>query len=133
MPGLAPGLPQVAPELQGEAAIFSAYALELSKFTEHALKHHRKEIVNEQLTLRRLADVAIDLFVGMCVLSRVTARVQSVGAEKAADEIRMAQLFAQQAKRRMSQNIRRISRNEDDRTKALADGIVKDGYRWDWL
>lgn len=133
VPGMAPTLTKVAPELQGEAEIFSAYALELSKFTEHALKSHRKEIVNEQLTLKRLADVAIDLFVGMCVLSRVTASIQRVGKEKAAEEIRIAQLFAQQAKRRMSQNIRRISRNEDDRTKALADSVVKDGYRWDWL
>ena len=44
----------------------------------------------------------------------------------------IARLFAQQAKRRMANNIRRVERNEDEEMSQLAGFILDKGrYPWD--
>jgi hypothetical protein len=81
--------------------------------------------------LKRVADIAIDLFVGLCVLSR-SAGLLKQGGDGAPEAVAMATLFAQQAKRRMANNIRRIERNEDDQMSLLAGFILDKGrYPWD--
>jgi hypothetical protein len=67
------------------------------------------------------------------VLSRATALAGVPGAEgaRAAD---VARVFAQQAKRRIAANVRRIARNEDEEMDRLARFIVDKGsYPWDVL
>ena len=46
----------------------------------------------------------------------------------------IATLFAQRAKRRMAETIRRITRNEDDALRAVAAFALEEGrYPWDVL
>ncbi|MDH4073253.1 MAG: acyl-CoA dehydrogenase, partial [Gammaproteobacteria bacterium] len=46
----------------------------------------------------------------------------------------IADIFTQQAKRRMAANLRRLASNEDDEIDALAGKMLEDGgYRWDVL
>ncbi len=119
--------------LQDEALIFEKYALELARVTDVLLRRHGRNIIEKQLALKRTADVAIDLFVGLCVLSRVAAMLPDEG-EKYAKSLAIAKLFSQQAKRRMNQNVRRILRNEDEDMKSLADYVVAEqSYPWDTL
>jgi acyl-CoA dehydrogenase family member 9 len=73
----------------------------------------------------------VDLFVGLCVLSRAAALSKTPG-EPADQAVAIAGLFAQQAKRRMANNIRRIERNEDEEMSLLAGFILDKGrYPWD--
>lgn len=119
--------------LQDEALIYEKYALELARVTDVLLRRHGKAIVEKQIALKRIADVSIDMFVGLCVLSRVSAMPPDDSA-RYAKALAIAKLFSQQAKRRMNQNIRRILRNEDEEMKSLADFIVDEqGYPWDTL
>jgi acyl-CoA dehydrogenase family protein 9 len=66
------------------------------------------------------------------VLSRVTAAIESKGAEAAADEIAIAKVFAGQARGRISRNFRKIDDNDDELIKELAvHTYERGGYPWD--
>jgi len=78
-----------------------------------------------------VADMTIDLFVGLCVLSRATALGGGSGDE-GKQAVSIANVFARQARRRMANNVRRIERNEDDEMDLLAGFILDKGrYPWD--
>jgi alkylation response protein AidB-like acyl-CoA dehydrogenase len=117
--------------LQDEALVYEKYTLELARLTDVLLRRHGKHIIGKQLSMQRVADVAIDLFVGISVLSRV-ASMQADGSEKYEFAVTIAKLFTQDAKRRMNQNLRRLLKNEDEGTTSLCDYIVnEEAYPWD--
>jgi alkylation response protein AidB-like acyl-CoA dehydrogenase len=125
---IAAPLPQ---ELKGAAAVYERYALELGKASTHLLRKYGKSIAERQHALKRVADISIDLFVGLCVLSRAAALSRTVG-EEAGQALAIARTFAQQAKRRMANNVRRIERNEDEEMNRLAAFVLDKGkYPWD--
>jgi len=124
----------VVPQLQDEALIFEKYTLEVSRSTDVLLRRHGKHIIGKQFAMQRIANAVIDLFVGLCVLSRVSLMVRQSEGRDMSQPLAIARVFSQQAKRRMNRNLRRILRNEDDDMKALADFIVAgQGYPWDVL
>ncbi len=114
------------------SAIYEKYTLELAKTADFVLRRHGKAIADRQFDLRRIADLAIDLFVGLCVLSR--AATLAAGAAAGAQAVSIANIFAAQSKRRMAGAIRRITRNEDEAVRALANHVLeRGGYGWDVL
>jgi acyl-CoA dehydrogenase family member 9 len=124
---LAP-LPQ---SLREAAGIYERYTVELAKASDFLLRKFGKSIANQQHALKRVADVAIDLFVGLCVLSRAAA-LAGTPNEEGRQAVSIARVFAQQAKRRMANNVRRMQRNEDEEMNALAGFILDKGsYPWD--
>ena len=120
------------PETLKEArAVYEKYALELSKACDFLLRKYGKRIVDQQFDLKRIADIAIDLFVGLCSLSRAST-LTADGNAHAAQAQRIAATFAQQAKRRMANNVRRLQNNEDEAVDALAVFAQEQGeYPWD--
>ena len=123
----------LVPAALGEACtVYEKYTLELAKTADYVLRRHGKAIADRQFDLRRIADIAIDLFVGLCVLSR--AATLAADPAQGAQAISIANLFAAQSKRRMAAAIRRITRNEDEAVRSLADHVLdKGGYGWDVL
>jgi acyl-CoA dehydrogenase family member 9 len=122
----------VLPEaLRESAGIYERYTLELAKASDFLLRKHGKAIADRQHDLKRIADIGIDLFVGLCVLSRA-ASLSRLSGERGSQAIGTARMFAQQAKRRMANNVRRIARNEDGEMDELAGFILNNGsYPWD--
>jgi len=119
--------------LRDDALVFDKYALELGRMTDVLLRRHGKAIIDKQFALQRAADVAIDLFVGLCVLARVSAMPDD-DSDQYRQALSIAHLFSQQAKRRMNRSLRAMLRNEDASTKSLADYICKaQTYPWDTL
>jgi alkylation response protein AidB-like acyl-CoA dehydrogenase len=117
--------------LREAADIYERYTVELGRASGHLLRKHGKSIADRQHDLKRIADFAIDLFVGLCVLSRAAALSRAPG-EPGAQAAGLARIFAQQAKRRMANIVRRITRNEDEDMNRLAGFIVDRGsYPWD--
>jgi acyl-CoA dehydrogenase family member 9 len=124
-------LAQMPSSLREAAGIYERYTLELAKASEFLLRKFGKSIADRQHALKRVADIAIDLFIGLCVLSRAATLAGTVGDE-GGQAVAIARVFAQQAKRRMANNIRRIERNEDEEMNALAGFILDSGsYPWD--
>ena len=117
--------------LRDAAAVYERYTVELAKACDFLLRKHGTSIAHRQHVLKRVADIAIDLFVGLRALSRAAALSGSPrdsGMQAAA----IAGIFAQQAKRRMANNVRRIERNEDEEMNSLASFIMDKGsYPWD--
>ena len=117
--------------LRDDALIFEKYTLELARMTDVLLRRHGKKIVEKQFALQRVADVAIDLFVGLSVLSRASS-MQADDNEQHQQALAIAHMFSQKAKRRMNHNLRAVLRNEDESAKSLADYIFdNEGYKWD--
>lgn len=117
--------------LRAEAAIYEKGTADLAKATEVLLRRHGKEIINKQFAMERVSNIVIDLFVGLCVLSRVTTMIQASTKDRET-EISIARIFTQSAARRIRQNLADIDANEDELVKALSDEVVKNGaYKWD--
>ena len=128
------------PPLREAAGIYEHYTVALAKASEGLLRRFGRSIADQQYALKRVADVAIDLFVGLCVLSRAAAIASEPGkageagepGEAAGQAVQVARTFAQQAKRRMAHQIRRLERNEDQEMDRLAEFILDKGaYPWD--
>ena len=132
-------LSQLHPRLKPGAEVYEKYTLELSKAADALLRLHGKAIADFQHQQKRVADVAIDLFVGLCVHSRAdtiakdAAQSSSTLAPEMVNEtLRLAEVFANQAKRRMARNIRALLSNEDAEMDAIAVATMgQGGYRWD--
>jgi acyl-CoA dehydrogenase family protein 9 len=119
------------PPLREAAGIFERYTVELAKAADYLLRKHGRSIADRQHDLKRVADIGIDLFVGLCVLSRAASLSQTPG-DSGAQALQIARVFAQQAKRRMANIVRRITRNEDEDMDRVAGFILdKEVYPWD--
>ena len=123
----------VPESLRDDALIFEKYTLELSRMADVLLRRHGKSIAEKQFALQRMADVAIDLFVGLSILSRVSS-VEANDSAKHQQALAIAHMFSQKAKRRMNHSLRAVLRNEDESAKSLADYVFDNGgYAWDVL
>jgi acyl-CoA dehydrogenase family member 9 len=122
---------ELSPRLRKVAATYEKYTVELSKSSDALLRRYGKKAADQQHAQKRLADIAIDLFVGLCVLSRADSLAKQ--SHPAADEaIGIAEIFAKQARRRMARNVRGLERNEDEAIERLAGAVLaNDGYMWD--
>jgi acyl-CoA dehydrogenase family member 9 len=117
--------------LREAAGVYERYTVELAKASDYLLRKYGKSIADRQYDLKRIADIGIDLFVGLCVLSRAASLGKAPG-EQGVRAIGIARVFAQQAKRRMASIVRRITRNEDEELNRLAGFILDKGsYPWD--
>jgi acyl-CoA dehydrogenase family protein 9 len=106
----------------------------LAGAADRILRKHGRHIIGKQFASRRLADIMIDLFGLVCVLSRVDASVKANGVASTVHEIEILEAFAQQVQRRIADNLARIDDNEDEIIKSLAAHAVEAGkYSWDSL
>jgi len=124
---------ELPPRLRRSAAVYEKYVNELSRISDEALRRYGRGIADQQFALKRIADIAIDLFVGCCVLSRAEALVAA--GDPAADEAQtICELFTTQARRRMFRNVRGMQKNEDVPVDTLAGAMLERGrYPWDVL
>ncbi|MGD0494129.1 MAG: acyl-CoA dehydrogenase family protein [Steroidobacteraceae bacterium] len=124
-------LGKIPAPLREATTTFEKYTVELAKAGDFLLRKYGKSIAGRQHMLKRVADMTIDLFVGLCVLSRATALAAEPGDE-GRQAVAIAHTFARQAKRRLANNVRRIERNEDEEMDLLAGFILDKGkYPWD--
>jgi alkylation response protein AidB-like acyl-CoA dehydrogenase len=125
---------RVAPQLKAEASMLEKGASHLSQSVEVSLKRYGKGIIGEQFVTKRIADASIDLFVGMCVLARVSDIVSARGGGECSDELSIARIYSHHARVRVSNSLKGLSRNCDGDTVKLADSMCARGsYPWDIL
>jgi len=108
------GLTRAAPELADEAGLVSKYTRAAAGILETLLLKHGKDVIGKQYHQERLANVAIDLYASVAVLSRATAAAEKRGGEKAAEEIRLAKAFVNGAKYRIVGQLKETDRNVGD-------------------
>jgi len=113
---------KVAEPLAGPLKALERFAGTLHEGAERVIRTHRDRVVDEQLQLARLADIAIDLFALTAVISRVQATIERVGEEDARHEIDIARQFSREAGARIEAHAARLGENRDERLRRIAAG-----------
>jgi hypothetical protein len=125
---VAPGkLAAVAPELAPEGESLVKYTGAMANAVETLLRKYGKGIIEKEYQQERLADATIDLYAGFAVLSRATAAIARNGAEKAADEIRLAKTFIREARHRIVGNLKEMDRSPDAELTAISETAYRHG------
>jgi acyl-CoA dehydrogenase family protein 9 len=106
--------------LEDEFSRVEEFTRHLAEAAEKVIRRYRKKVVEKEYLLERIADMAIDLYVMTCVISRVTTAIQERGVEKAETEINICKTFCNFAWRRIRRNNRMIDRNDDTILSAIA-------------
>ncbi len=123
----------VAPALRPLVGIYENYARATARVAETVLRRYGKGISEQQHAQRRIADLMIDLFIGLCVISRADSIIKS-DPQSAEQVTNIARVFTHQARRRMVRNVRGLAHNEDAAIESLAGAIIEKGrYPWDVL
>jgi acyl-CoA dehydrogenase family protein 9 len=112
----------VAPALAPEADLVTRYVRSFAAAAETFLSRFGKNVIEREYQQERLANVAVDLYACLAVLSRATSSVRRNGPEKAAEEIRIARLFVQTAKYRIVGELKEMEKNRDRERAAARDG-----------
>ena len=120
-------LTRVHPSLAPEADQVGKYAGVFANAAETILRRHGKKVVDREYQHERLANVVIDLFAQIAVLSRVTASIAKKGEEKAAGEVEIARWFCHHALHRMVGNLKALERNRDGLTTSISDRVYESG------
>jgi alkylation response protein AidB-like acyl-CoA dehydrogenase len=122
---------RLEPPLRALAGTYERYANELARVADEALRALGKAVADDQHLQKRIADLMIDLFVGLCVISRADSLAKS-HPESAGEVLAIANMFTRQARRRMNRNIRGMTTNEDRPIDTIAAAIIERGaYPWD--
>jgi alkylation response protein AidB-like acyl-CoA dehydrogenase len=122
----------VHPALSQESAMVEQGVAKLAQSVESVLRSYGKGIIGQQLVTKRLADSATELFVNMCVLSRVTAMLHEKGVGGVDTEVRIAKYLIHGSHQRIAGYLRALNDNRDHDLCALADSVLSaGGYTWD--
>ncbi|MDB5036528.1 MAG: Acyl-CoA dehydrogenase, short-chain specific [Bacteriovoracaceae bacterium] len=116
---------KIHPLLANQTKSLGKSIAELSEASEAVVKKYRKNVVDEQHDLRRIADVTIDLYAISATLARVTSEIEKKGEEGTIHTRQIAAVFTSQARRRIRENIRSLELNKDKAVDAIADRVVK--------
>jgi acyl-CoA dehydrogenase family member 9 len=132
------GLPEIEgldPALREYAEIFERATVTLSRISERLVKQHKKDIVNEQLQVKRIAEISMEIFAGLCTLFRAQSQLEHVSEEERTQIVNIVKIFSNDAKRKIAQLVRRIEKgNEDKELTSLSKFISStEKYPWDAL
>ena len=121
------------PELKEFAAIYEKAVLHLQKCAEHLVKKYKKGLIKEQLHVKRLADMAIEIVVGLATLSRVESTFHSSTKPEQESMLAICKILSENTKRVVTQLARRIElHNEDREVNTICELIQNNGsYPWD--
>jgi alkylation response protein AidB-like acyl-CoA dehydrogenase len=120
---------EVHDRLKKHKEYFEKHVAELGAGTDRAIVRHREKIVDRQLVLERLANMAIDLFATACVIARTQSLIDDRGVESCEREIRLCDLFCVEAGRRFRGNRNMLDAREEEVDEVRRDvaGSVREG------
>jgi acyl-CoA dehydrogenase family protein 9 len=115
------------PALKTHKEYFEKHVGDLRAATDRAVMKYRKDIINRQLVVERLANMAIDLFATICVIARTQAFIDAKGVEACERELALCNLFCVDAGRRIRAAREALTGREDevDDTRRDVAGAVR--------
>src|SRR5215207_2615265 len=122
-----PQFTRVHPALAEEAATVATMINSVSLGIDSLLRRHGKAIIERQFIQQRLANVAIDVFLSVAVLSRTTWELERAGNNGADAELDCARVFIPAAMRRARRQLRALRTNQDARAKQIAERALESG------
>ncbi|KAH3816308.1 hypothetical protein DPMN_117821, partial [Dreissena polymorpha] len=123
---------ELHPTLQHEAWMLEQWTQYLEKAVQKLLRQYGNSIIDEQFHLKRLADMAIDLYAMTACIGR-TSRSLCMGLKNNDHEKTMTQLFCKEAVHRLENNFEAImsgdQSNGDDLRRQIAEKVFTEhGY-----
>ncbi|MCA9696713.1 MAG: acyl-CoA dehydrogenase, partial [Myxococcales bacterium] len=122
-------LDRAHPKLKRAAVHIEDKAQAFGEAVERLLRHFGKTIIDEQMLLERVSDIAIDLYAMVAVVSRATRALEQ-DRRGAAHEATLAAVFCEQADRRIRRRLRALEqgrKNGDVELRAIADALLDAG------
>lgn len=117
----------VAERLERHARFLEKHVGELRDVVEKLVRLHRQRIVERQMELERVADMAIELFATAAVLARTQARLEENGEDACARELALCDLFAVDAGRRFRAAREAIASPLDETRRTVARDVREAG------
>ena len=99
---------------------FEKHVGELKDRAERVIRAYRKEVLNAQQELERLADMAIELFATACVIARTQQLLDEKGEAACERELALCDLFVVEAGRRFRAARIAIQSPQDETRRAVA-------------
>jgi acyl-CoA dehydrogenase family protein 9 len=120
------------PRLKDHKSYFEKHVAELKNATDRSIIRYRAGIVDRQLVLERLANMAIELLATACVISRTQGLIDSQGLDGSADELALCDLFCIESGRRFRTNRLALDGSEEDvdSTRRAAARVVRREKRY---
>lgn len=110
--------------------MLSSFAIQV----ENTLIKYGKKIIDHELPQGRIANMAIELYVTLAVLSRTSwiLEDEKIAAKDKDYVTSLAKIALTDSRRRFTQNLKGMTKNYDKTTKAVSDGVCeRDGYGLD--
>ncbi|KAK7488577.1 hypothetical protein BaRGS_00020194 [Batillaria attramentaria] len=118
------------PTFKKEAMALEKGVGQFQMAVESVLTRHGNKVVDQQMELKRLADIVMDLYAMTSVLSRAS-RSYCIGLRNAEHEVMLAKTFCYEANRRVQTNMQELAKgsvaNMDENYQHIADTIFKNG------
>jgi alkylation response protein AidB-like acyl-CoA dehydrogenase len=120
------------PRLARHRSYFEKHVAELKAATDRMIMRHRSAIVERQLVLERLANMAIELVATACAISRTQSLIDDRGLDECARETELCDLFCVESGRRFRTNRLALDGTEEDvdSTRRAVAGAVRDEKRY---
>jgi acyl-CoA dehydrogenase family protein 9 len=121
------------PRLAEHVKFFEKHVAELKAAVVAAVTKHRKQIIERQFVLERLAEMGIQLFSTAAVLSRTQALIEANGEAKSERELQLCDLYCVEAGRRFrTARLALDAREEDvdDRRRTVAKSLREAKAWW---
>jgi len=118
------------PRLSKHKEYFERHVAELARAADRVIIRHREKIIDRQLVLERMADMAIDLFATASVIARTQSLIDERGDGDCDREIALCDLFCVEAGRRFSANRGNLEAREeqvDDTRRSIAAALRDEG------
>lgn len=132
------GVPEIEglhPELKSSAEIFERATVTLSRVSEQLVKKYKKDIVKEQLQTKRVAEISMEIFAGLCTLFRAHAQLETATEEEKKQILNIVKIFSAEAKRKIAYLVRRIEKSNEDKELVAVSKFIcsQEKYPWDAL
>jgi acyl-CoA dehydrogenase family member 9 len=122
------------PDLEKGASHFSSMVSSFAIQVENTLIKYGKNIIEHELPQKRIANMAIELYVSLAVLSRTTAILErdDISDERREYVFSLAKLALKESRQRFIHNYKRMSKNFDREVQQVAGSILaQEGYGLD--
>lgn len=118
------------PSLKSEAQALEKNVAQFQMAVESILTRYGNTVIEQQMDLKRLADMCIDLYGCTAVLGRAS-RSYCIGLRNADHEMMLAKTFCYGANQRIENNLKELSagdaNNMNENYRQIADAIFKNG------
>ena len=111
------------PRLEEHRRYFEKHVRQLREEAQRAILKHRKRIIERQLVVERLANMAIELYATAATIARTQRLIDERGAEGCEGELALCDLFCVESGRRFRAQREALAGREDevdDRRRAVA-------------